>query len=359
MKDRRGRSIHSVKVVSPQLEILEARRLLSTIESATGFRRHLPEMGGSARQSGGVDSQGEDGSPSTALRVLLATADSTTALQEGSCLTEVSDNAPAASSTMPGSGPVANPSTSSMPARTASPTDSSVQDESSSISQNLGNAALSVFGQGSTDDDDNIFISIVTVDRAGETTENALATELGASVPVGPALAMGARSPVANYGTTRVTVVTSPEALPIPGRHANASDSSLSHRERISGTQPDLASTHRGSPRGEDLPSSIGADLIAGFSLFDQAAVGQAFDQLLDRLDDLESGLLRLGTTANLGLKLMATAIAIMELVHRYLGKREGERDRDGAHDEDPNGDRMVYFPGLPGLPYHWSLEER
>jgi hypothetical protein len=50
-----------------------------------------------------------------------------------------------------------------------------------------------------------------------------------------------------------------------------------------------------------------------------------------------------------------AGAIATMEVLHRYLGKRSDEQDQEDAGDED----RTVYFPGLPGLPHRWSLEER
>jgi hypothetical protein len=112
-----------------------------------------------------------------------------------------------------------------------------------------------------------------------------------------------------------------------------------------------------GTPGKEQLPSSLGADWLATFSPFDRATVERAIDHFLDRLDHLEAGLSRFGTTANLTSSLMATAgaIAVMEVLHRYLAKRGGEQGRDGAGDEETG----VYFPGLPGLPHRWSLEER
>src|SRR5262249_44113348 len=125
--------------------------------------------------------------------------------------------------------------------------------------------------------------------------------------------------------------------------------------------QPGLASANRGSARDGELPSSVGADLLASFSPFDRATVERAFDQLLGRFDDLEAALPRLGTVTSLSPILMtaAGAIAIMEVLHRYLGRRREETDQDHAGDADPSEDRTVYFPGLPGLPHRWSLEER
>jgi hypothetical protein len=174
-------------------------------------------------------------------------------------------------------------------------------------------------------------------------------------------MALGARSPVADPGAARMTVTMNSEAPLIPPGYARPSDPTPSHGGRIAASPPKLASAPGGSPRAEELPSSVGADLLASFSPFDRAKVEQAFDQLLNRFDDLETGLSRLATAANLNPTLMATAgaIAIMEVLHRYLGRRRDEQDQVDAGDVGPSEDRTVYFPGLPGLPHRWSLEER
>jgi hypothetical protein len=54
-----------------------------------------------------------------------------------------------------------------------------------------------------------------------------------------------------------------------------------------------------------------------------------------------------------------AGAIAVMEVLHRYLGRRREEPDHDHPGDPGQYEDRTVYLPGLPGLPHRWSLEER
>jgi hypothetical protein len=375
--------MHSMATASLHLEILEARYLLSTFEGAAGVRLHLPTAAAAERSSEGgsglsgdgsgaavasgagvasaAQGQGEGDSPAVALRAALATAESAATAQQDNRSAEGSDNTLSVLPAAAGGAVAANLVASPAPVRAVRATDASSLDESPSTSQTSGAAAPSPFGQGSTGADDETFAPPVAVDRPRAATDNTQAAELGTTVPVGPAMAMGARSPVADPGAVRLTVTMSSEAPAIPAGSAKAFDPSSSHGERIAAWQPKLASPKGGSPRDAELPASVGADLLASFSPFDRATVERAFDQLLDRFDDLEAGLSRLGTTANLRptLMAMAGAIAIMEVLHRYLGKHRDEPDRDGAGDEDPGADPTLYFPGLPGLPHRWSLEER
>jgi hypothetical protein len=387
MKRRRGCSIDLMVSARLHLEILEARYLLSTFQGAAGVRLHRPAAGAAERSSEGVgglsadgsgsgaavapgvgsataargQGQGEGDSPAVALPASLATGESATTAQVDNRAAEGSDNTVPVSPAAAGSAVAANLVASPAPVRAVPATDASSLDESPSTSQSSGAAASSPFGQGSTGADEETFALPVAVDRPRAATDNAQAPELGATVPVGPAMAMGARSPVVDPGAARVTLTISSDGPAIPAGSAKASDPSSSHGERIAAWPPKLTSTKGGRPRGEELPSSVGADLLASFSPFDRATVERAFDQLLDRFDDLEAGLSRLGTTANLSPTLMATAgaIAIMEVLHRYLGKHREQPDRDGVGDEDSREDPTLHFPGLPGLPHQWSLEER
>jgi hypothetical protein len=106
------------------------------------------------------------------------------------------------------------------------------------------------------------------------------------------------------------------------------------------------------------LPPACGAELLASFSPFDLAKVETAIDQLLESLDDLETGLSRLGRTEGLvpGLAAIGLAIGATQLFHRRLIQRPDGEGRQGAVDEDRDAD--VCHPGLPGLPRHWNLEE-
>jgi hypothetical protein len=148
------------------------------------------------------------------------------------------------------------------------------------------------------------------------------------------------------------------------GRTHQARPSPARHRPG-EGRPVNLAVDQDGTPSLEQRLASCGADLIAGFSPFDRSSVEQAIDQFLDRLDDLETELSRLGTKANLMPSLTATAIAIAttELFHRWLGKRPDRARRVayvlGGSTGDGDADADASFPGLPGLPYSWSLEER
>jgi hypothetical protein len=385
MKRERGCSIHSTATARLHLEILEARHLLSIFQGAAGVRLHFPaaaaaersgeEIGGLSGEGSGsgaavapgagiasaTHAQGEGDSPATALRASPVTAESATTAQPDNRSAEGSDNAPAAAPAVLGSAVAANLVTSATPMRAVRAADVSALDESPSTSQTSGTAASSPFGQGSTTADEETFAPPAAVDRPRDAADNTQTAEPGPTVPVGLAMALATRPPVADPGPARGTVASSSEGPAIPPGYAKASDPASSPGARIAAWQPKPASTNEGRPRDEELPSSVGADLLASFSPFDRATVERAFDQLLDRFDALEAGLSHLGTTANLSPTLMATAgaLAIVEVLHRYLAKRQEEQDQDGAGDADPNEDRTVYFPGLPGLPHRWSLEER
>jgi hypothetical protein len=109
---------------------------------------------------------------------------------------------------------------------------------------------------------------------------------------------------------------------------------------------------------GEALPPACGADLLASFSPFDLAKVETAVDRLLESLDDLETGLSRLGRTESLvpGLAAIGLAIGATQLFHRRLIGRRNEDGPQTVGYDDREEDAS--FPGLPGLPRHWSREE-
>jgi hypothetical protein len=335
------------------LEILEARHLLSTFPGAAGVRLHFPAAAAAERSSEGIGGLSGEGS---GLGAAVAPGGGIARAAQG----HGEGDSPAAPAGL-GSAVVTNLVTSATPVRAVPAGDVSALDESPSTSQSSGTAAPSPFGQGATTTDEETFAPAVAVDRPRDATDNTQAVAPGATVPVGPAMAMATRSPVADPGAARGTVGSSSEGPAIPAGYARASDPASSPGGRITAWPPRPASTKEGRPREEELPSSVGADLLASFSPFDRATLERAFDQLLNRFDALEAGLSHLGTTANLSPTLMATAgaLAIVEVLHRSLARRREEQDREGARDADPNEDRTVYFPGLPGLPHRWSLEER
>jgi hypothetical protein len=111
--------------------------------------------------------------------------------------------------------------------------------------------------------------------------------------------------------------------------------------------------------RSVDAPSgglspSRAAELIASFSPFDQEALEQAIDHFLARLDDLDVELSRLGESTSLIPNVVAAAVvlSVAETVRRKLRGAGGE-GRGSAEDDEGVG-----FPGLPGRPERWALEE-
>jgi len=243
-------------------------------------------------------------------------------------------------------------------ARAAANADLTALDELSSPGQSLGSSGSSPVGQDPTTMDEGIFALAVVADRPQEPTGAGRADPETAS-PISPALGRDARLAGADLGAMRVTVSMKSEAVPaIPAGRSQESYPSLVRIEQRAGRHFRAALADTGSPGQEPLPPSLGADLLARFSPFDRATVEQALDQFLDRLDELETGLSHLGPAANLTSSLLASAsaIAVVDVFHRYLRKRRDERGLHAVDDEDR--DDGVHFPGLPGLPHPWSLEQ-
>jgi hypothetical protein len=160
----------------------------------------------------------------------------------------------------------------------------------------------------------------------------------------------------------------------------DASPMVSNHRPHASPALP--VSMERGKGRSETIVAAGGeaaqqkqnltasaADLLVSFLPFDRARVERAFDQVLGRLDELETALSRLGTTANLipGLAAMAVTIGVAEFFHRRFrhrlaGDRRGTSGVEasasaGRSGADADGDAV--FPGLPGSPHQFGLEVR
>ena len=383
MDNHRRRSIHSMKPARPSLEILEDRNLLSVSAGSAGARSHLPSGGAVALFSAALAGPSEDGSASAArprsgtVRAgegespvkapgsALSAGEAATALQaeaenrsaQGAAV--AADPTQASTWAAQGNGIAANVATGSALARAAANADLTVLDELSSSGQSPESSVSSPFGQGPTAIDEGIVALAVVADRAQEPT-GAVRADPETAPPIGSALGKDARLAGAELGAARVTVSMKSEAVAaIPAGRSQASYPSLARIEPRAGRYTKAASADAGSPGQEQLPPSSGADLLARFSPFDRATVERALDQFLDRLDELETGLSHLGTTANLTSSLLASAsaIAVVEVFHRYLRKRRDERGLHAVDDEDR--DDGVHFPGLPGLPHPWSLEQR
>jgi hypothetical protein len=382
MDDRLRRPIRSKNSVRRCLELLEDRNLLSVIAGSAGA--HLPSGGAAALFSSAVAGPLENGSasavrprsgmvragegqspvkdPGSALNA-RETATALEAIQgevenrSAQVAAEAADSTQAAPWAAQGNGIEANAATGSALARAAANGDLTALDELSSSGQSPDSSVSSPFGQGPTAINAGIFALAVVADHPQEPT-GAVRADPETAPPTGPALGRDARLAGADLGATRVTVSMKSEAVPaIPGGRSPESYPSLVRIAQRAGRHARTASADTGTPGQEQLPPSLGADLLARFSPFDRATVEQALDQFLDRLDELEAGLSRLGPAANLTSSLLASAsaIAVVDVFHRYLRKRRDERGLHAVDDEDR--DDGVHFPGLPGLPHSWSLE--
>jgi len=381
-----------MKAASPRLEILEDRHLLSVIEGAAGVRLHLPAGGAadlSARVPGNPADNGstsgirlrsgavhvmEDGlsvvtPPSSAKSIseaAIASAEQGKAEVNSSPAGVGEDVAlPVAQGISSGGNSVAT-SILNGAARAAASADLSLSDESSQLGQGAGSSASSPFGQGAAVDAQVTFALPFVADRPRDAADSAAATDVESSPASGLATVKDARVTVAVLNLPGRTLAMTSDASPaIPADRSHASSSSLRLNEGGKGRPGNVATADTGTSPQEQPFASCGADLLASFLPFDRARVEQAIDQILNRLDDLDTGLSRLGTTANLipGLTATAVTIAVMEIFHRWLGNRSAW-DRRGAYAlEGSNGagndDADACFPGLPGLPHQWGLEER
>jgi hypothetical protein len=174
-----------------------------------------------------------------------------------------------------------------------------------------------------------------------------------AAVGVAVPFAHGLTPPGVVPGTDRGMIVVAPpgaaetpgEALAVESRLAVAAD----------GTEEGRGAADVGPSGGEQAtPVGRAAELVASFSPFEPGSLERAIDQFLGRLGGLDSGLTRLGDPVSLipGAVAAAVAITVAETVRRRL--REPWEDEASGGD----GDAGVAFPGLPGRPGRWALEE-
>jgi hypothetical protein len=390
-----------MKSASPRLEALEDRYLLS----AVGVRSHLPAGAAAAlssravagpsedRSTPGIHSQSsavqvEEGGSSTPISQSPALTSSETAAatgEQGNTAVKSSQNGEgedvaaalalsAAQGKSSGTSTSTAASAASSAARTLANADPSASDESSQLGRGTASSASSSssFEPGATTGDEETLALQMAVDRPQEAARSATAGDGEAAPVIGATTGTAARVTitVAVADASKISAATPPDASPaIPADRAHAASPSLARNQPSEGPSANLAPDETGTSPQDQRLSSCGADLIASFSPFDRAQVERAIDQLLDRLDALETGLSRLGTTTNLIPSLTATAlaIAVMEVFHRRLGQRSdenqrgvqvlavGDNDNDNANDQDTD----TCFPGLPGLPHHWSLEQR
>jgi hypothetical protein len=384
MADHPRRSIPSRNAARPGLERLEDRYLLSVNADPAGARAHLPTgsvavlSGGALTRSSGeaftvsahpnatMARAGEGDSPAISRRSAPTPPDAAPALSgeaDGRATSDAaaSDLALAAPPAAQGEAIAASAAQASAAARASAGADATALDESSASSEGPGSAGSSPFGQGATSDEGMATLA-TAAGRPQDLTDAAGAADPGIAAPIGPAVGRDARSAAADPGLARVAVAMSPGVVPaMTADRWHAPNSSLAGMGPITGPYTRApAGTQAADPHREPPRPSAGADLLAAFTPFDRAAVERAFDRFVAQLNTLETGLSRLGTTANLRSHLLATAgaIAVIEVFHRFLGRRrdEGGAIADGEENQD---DRIVYYPGLPGLPYPWSLEEQ
>ncbi len=108
----------------------------------------------------------------------------------------------------------------------------------------------------------------------------------------------------------------------------------------------------RSNERGVSISTT--ADLIATFSPFEGGTLERAIDQFLDQLGGLDAELSRLGDSASLIPNVIAATVVIS------IAETARRRLRDPwDHVNDLRWDDDVAFPGLPGRPDRWGLEER
>jgi hypothetical protein len=368
------------KRASPYLEALEDRYLLSVVQETAAIRPHLPP---GATASGAVAaSTAEDRSaPPAYLRqgavlaaeggaaaetpsaaaTATATADRSSQADRSPEGADLAVAAPPAAAVQGGSS-TANLATA--PARAAAGADLSQADESSQPGPGPASAAANPLGLGSTTGTAAALPVVADRPPAERETGVTPAPDAAPAPVIGLAAGRDARTAVAPLSSApRVTASGESDALPAPPAEGVHVPSSSPLRIGRSADRPaGGVAAEAVAPEQEPLPALCGAELLASFSPFDRAAVERALDQLVERLDDLETGLFRLGTTANLIPSLTATAltIAAAEIVHRWLDSRREERGRHSGGDQglDDDEDAGAGFPGLPGLPRHWSLEE-
>ena len=116
-------------------------------------------------------------------------------------------------------------------------------------------------------------------------------------------------------------------------------------------TDADQVAAGDGEAMEDVALASCAADLLASFSPFDRGSLEQAVDRFLGRIGDLDAELSQLGETPSLipGLVAAAVAISVAETMRRRFR---------GTWDEEAAPLDAAGFPGMPGHPHVWAMEE-